>query len=50
VYAFAEKNGITVLRHFIDRAFSAKNDNRLSFEHVKDSGKKLVRHGYCLEA
>ena len=26
--AFAEKNGITVLRHYIDRAFSAKTDNR----------------------
>ena len=27
--AFAEKNGITVLRHYIDRAFSAKTDNAL---------------------
>ena len=26
--AFAEKNGITVLRHYIDRAISAKTDNR----------------------
>ena len=26
--AFAEKNGITVLRHYIDRAVSAKTDNR----------------------
>ena len=26
--AFAEKNGVTVLRHYIDRAFSAKTDNR----------------------
>jgi len=25
--AFAEKNGITVLRHYIDRAFSAKTDS-----------------------
>ena len=24
--AFAEKNGITVLRHYIDRAISAKTD------------------------
>ena len=24
--AFAEKNGITILRHYIDRAFSAKTD------------------------
>ena len=26
--AFAEKNGITILRHYIDRAHSAKTDNR----------------------
>lgn len=29
--AFAEKNGITVLRHYIDRAYSAKTDNRPDF-------------------
>ena len=40
--AFAEKNGITILRHYIDRACSAKTDNRPAFqEMVKDSGKKL---------
>ncbi len=40
--AFAEKNGITVLRHYIDRAFSAKTDNRPQFqEMIRDSGKKL---------
>ncbi len=40
--AFAEKNGITVLRHYIDRAFSAKTDNRPEFQNmVKDSGKRL---------
>ena len=40
--AFAEKNGITILRHYIDRAFSAKTDNRPEFQAmVKDSGKKL---------
>ena len=40
--AFTEKNGITVLRHYIDRAFSAKTDNRPEFQAmVKDSGKKL---------
>ena len=40
--AFAEKNGITILRHYIDRAFSAKTDNRPAFqEMIKDSGKKL---------
>ncbi len=40
--AFAEKNGITVLRHYIDRAFSARTDKRPEFqEMIKDSGKKL---------
>ena len=40
--AFAEKHGITVLRHYIDRAYSAKTDNRPEFQHmVKDSSKRL---------
>ena len=26
--AYAEKNGITVIKHYIDRALSAKTDNR----------------------
>ena len=40
--AFAEKNGITVLRHYIDRAYSAKTDNRPEFQNmIRDSGKKL---------
>ncbi len=26
--AYAEKNGITVVKHYIDRALSAKTDNR----------------------
>ena len=40
--SFAEKNGITILRHYIDRAYSAKTDNRPDFqEMIKDSGKKL---------
>ena len=40
--AFAEKNGITVLRHYIDRAVSAKTDNRPEFQNmIKDSSKKL---------
>ena len=34
--AYAEKNGITVIKHYIDRAFSAKTDKM-----IKDSGKKL---------
>lgn len=40
--AFAEKNGITILRHYIDRAFSAKTDNRPEFQNmIRDSGKRL---------
>lgn len=39
---FAEKNGMTVLRYYIDRAYSAKTDNRPEFQNmIKDSGKKL---------
>ena len=39
---FAVKNGITVLRNYIDRAYSAKTDNRPEFQHmIKDSGKRL---------
>ena len=37
-----KKNGITVIKHYIDRAFSAKTDNRPKFQQmIKDSGKKL---------
>ena len=40
--AFAEKNGMTVLRHYIDRAYAAKTDDRPEFQNmIKDSGKKL---------
>ena len=40
--AFAEKNGYTVLRHYVDRAVSAKTDNRPEFQHmIKDSSKHL---------
>ena len=40
--AYAEKNGIMVIKHYIDRAFSAKTDNRPEFQQmIKDSGKKL---------
>ena len=49
--AFAEKNGITILRHYIDRAFSAKTDNRPEFQNmIKDSGKRLFEAcTYCLD-
>lgn len=40
--AYAEKNGITVIKHYIDRAFSVKTDNRPEFQQmIKDSSKKL---------
>ena len=29
--AYAEKNGITIVKHYIDRAISAKTDNRPEF-------------------
>ena len=49
--AFAEKNNITILRHYIDRAFSAKTDNRPEFQNmIKDSGKRLFEAcTYCLD-
>ena len=35
--AYAEKNGITVVKHYIDRALSAKTDNRPDFQQmIKD--------------
>ena len=40
--AFAEKNDITILRSYIDRAYSAKTVNRPEFQHmVSDSSKRL---------
>lgn len=40
--AFAEKNGMTVLKHYIDRAYSAKTDDRPQFQQmIKDSDKHL---------
>ena len=39
---YAEKNGITVVKHYIDRALSAKTDNRPDFQQmIKDSEKRL---------
>ena len=41
-HAFAEKNDITILNTYIDRAFSAKTDNRPEFQHmISDSKKKM---------
>ena len=40
--AFAAKNGITILRHYIDRACSAKTDNRPEFQQmIHDSRQRL---------
>ena len=40
--AYAEKNGITIVKHYIDRALSAKTDNRPEFQQmIKDSEKRL---------
>ena len=40
--AYAERNGMTVVRHYIDRAISAKTDNRPQFQQmIKDSERKL---------
>ena len=39
---YAERNGITILVTYIDRALSAKTDNRPEFQHmIKDSAKGL---------
>ena len=39
---YAEKNGMTVVKHYIDRAYSAKTANRPEFQQmVKDSEKRL---------
>ena len=40
--AYAEKNGITIVKHYIDRAISAKTDNRPEFQQmIENSDKKL---------
>ena len=32
--AYAEKNGITIVKHYIDRTISAKTDNRPEFQQM----------------
>ena len=40
-YAFAEKQGISIFDTYIDRALSAKTDNRPAFQQmIKDSEKQ----------
>ena len=48
---YADKNGITILCSYIDRALSAKTDNRPEFQNmIKDSGKRLFEAcTYCLD-
>ena len=39
--AYAEKNDFTVVKHYIDRAISAKTDNRPEFQQmIKDSSRR----------
>ena len=41
--AFAEKNDIAILNTYIDRAFSAKTDNRPEFQHmISDSNGNMT--------
>ena len=41
--AYAEKNGFTVVKHYIDRAISAKTDNRPQFQQmIKDSERGIL--------
>ncbi len=49
--AYAERNGITVVRHYIDRALSAKTDNRPEFQQmIKGQRQEAVRNCAGLEA
>jgi len=43
-YDFAERNGYTIIREYIDRALSGTNDSRPSFQQmIKDSEKKCFQ-------
>ena len=39
--AFADKNGITIVETYIDRAYSAKTDNRPEFQRMIRESAKL---------
>ena len=48
--AFAEKNDMTILTTYIDRALSAKTDNRPEFPaHDKRQHQAIIRCDNCLE-
>ena len=47
---YAERNGITIVGTYIDRAYSAKTDDRPEFQRmVQDSARKDFRCGPGLE-
>ena len=46
--AYAEKNGITIVGTYIDRALSAKTDDRPEFQRmIKDSAKRTLTLLLC---
>ena len=46
--AYAEKNGITIVKHCIDRAISAKTDNRPEFQQmIKEMTEVYPLRGGC---
>lgn len=48
--AFAEKNDIQIVGTYIDRAFSARTDNRPDFQKmIKDSASKKFELINCME-
>ncbi len=47
--AYAEKNGITIVKHYIDRTISAKTDNRPEFQQmIKEMTEVYPLRGMCL--
>ncbi len=40
--AFAEREGYTVLQHYIDRAYSATTDNRPEFQRMISDSAKII--------
>ena len=44
--AFAEKNGIVIVGHYIGRAVSAKTDNRPEFQRMIRDSAKQRNEGY----
>ena len=40
--AYAQKNGITIVGHYIDRAFSAKTDDRPEFQRIIERNRERL--------